>query len=96
MFSNEKRLYFNKKRKCYCCGKRRKLQLHHKIPKSQGGLDNPENVVYLCKECHEEFHEPTKKDFKSKTDRYYVKRLEYMRKSKLFPIKKNIDNSKNK
>jgi 5-methylcytosine-specific restriction endonuclease McrA len=32
------------------------LQLHHKIRRSQGGGDIPENLVWLCYECHTRLH----------------------------------------
>lgn len=32
------------------------LDLHHKIPVSQGGTDAPDNLVTWCRKCHKEWH----------------------------------------
>lgn len=32
------------------------LELHHIIPVSQGGMDNPENLITLCRDCHKAVH----------------------------------------
>jgi len=29
-------------------------EVHHIKPKSKGGLDNPDNLIYICTECHKE------------------------------------------
>ncbi|NVM01097.1 MAG: HNH endonuclease [Candidatus Helarchaeota archaeon] len=43
----------------YCKGKSkdRKLHCHHIIFREQGGSDNPENLIVLCKTCHLALHE---------------------------------------
>lgn len=42
---------------CQSCGKKHtKLQVHHIIFKSQCGSDRMDNLVTLCKECHEKIH----------------------------------------
>lgn len=33
------------------------LRLHHIIPVSRGGVNRPENLVYLCPNCHAMVHE---------------------------------------
>ncbi len=42
-----------------CCFCRRNIYdvstdetLHHKIPRRYGGLDNPENLITICSDCH--------------------------------------------
>ena len=46
----------------YCCQSRQKvehdkvLQVHHKVFRSQGGTDTPDNLVTLCRRCHEDLH----------------------------------------
>ena len=35
--------------------------IHHVLPKSLGGSDGPENLVGLCKKCHEKIHTGKKK-----------------------------------
>ena len=41
--------------KCAVCGKKIE-HFHHVSPRSKGGSDLPENVVGLCKGCHEDVH----------------------------------------
>lgn len=31
-------------------------QIHHKLPLSQGGTHDKENLIALCKECHSRIH----------------------------------------
>jgi len=40
--------------KCGVSGVR--LVAHHRIPRSQGGADSPENLMCLCENCHTEIH----------------------------------------
>jgi 5-methylcytosine-specific restriction endonuclease McrA len=39
------------------CGRTRFLEVHHKIPRQQGGNNQPENLVTLCGACHRLWHE---------------------------------------
>ncbi|MCK6508692.1 response regulator, partial [Myxococcota bacterium] len=32
------------------------LQVHHKVYRSQGGTDTPDNLVTICRKCHEDLH----------------------------------------
>ena len=44
---------------CYICGAKKPLDFvneHHKVPKSLGGTDAPDNKVNLCSGCHQETH----------------------------------------
>lgn len=41
------------KRKCQMCGKKSDLEVHHIKPKENGGGDNPENLITLCRACHD-------------------------------------------
>ena len=44
-------------RRCVGCGYTGdKLVLHHIVPTSLGGLDEPENIAILCYECHSKIH----------------------------------------
>ena len=36
------------------------LEVHHIEPVSEGGQDNPENLITLCKACHKERHRKLK------------------------------------
>ena len=42
---------------CVVCGSRRRLEVHHIMPRSKGGGDNKENLVTLCYKCHNEVEE---------------------------------------
>jgi len=39
------------------CNHTRYLQIHHKIPRSKGGSNEPDNLVCLCQACHKLIHE---------------------------------------
>lgn len=40
---------------CTVCG-RPADEVHHKIPRSKGGLNKPDNLTAVCNECHEKIH----------------------------------------
>lgn len=63
----EKKDYYNTKayvlhRDDYSCQSNRKvkhskkLQVHHKIFRSQGGTNTPSNLLTLCESCHDDLH----------------------------------------
>lgn len=33
------------------------FEVHHLVPKSQGGSDEPENLITLCRKCHRDYHD---------------------------------------
>jgi 5-methylcytosine-specific restriction endonuclease McrA len=39
------------------CNHTRFMEIHHIIPRSQGGANDPENLVTLCTSCHKLLHE---------------------------------------
>ena len=41
---------------CALCGNHDTLQIHHVIPRGQGGSDFPENLITLCSKCHAQAH----------------------------------------
>ena len=44
---------------CQCCkgaSKDKKLEVHHKIPKSEGGTDDVNNLIVVCSTCHKKIH----------------------------------------
>ena len=51
-----------------CKGKRKDthLEVHHIIFRSQGGTDNPDNLITLCSSCHKDLHDGKIKICKSK------------------------------
>lgn len=45
------------KRTCQHCGKTEtRLEVHHIKFRSQGGTDNPSNLITLCSKCHKDLH----------------------------------------
>jgi hypothetical protein len=38
---------------CYCCKTRLFLSDHHLKPRSEGGTDDPDNLVTVCRDCHD-------------------------------------------
>lgn len=41
---------------CELCELRTGVDPHHLTYRSQGGDDAPENLVWLCRECHDSIH----------------------------------------
>ena len=44
---------------CWLCDRRPGVHVHHRIHRSQGGGDVPENLVWLCGACHDHEHDIT-------------------------------------
>jgi len=38
--------------RAYGCGSSTLLEVHHIVPRSAGGLDEPWNCITLCQKCH--------------------------------------------
>jgi len=52
-----KRVYRRDNWECQGCGATGvELHAHHKIPRSVGGSDEPDNLITLCKGCHARLH----------------------------------------
>jgi len=45
--------------KCYLCGSKHNINVHHIIPRTRGGKDIASNLVPLCRECHRKAHNNT-------------------------------------
>ena len=45
---------------CEVC-KSQAVEIHHIIKKSQGGKDNVENLIAVCRSCHNKAHDETLK-----------------------------------
>lgn len=55
--------------KCFNCGwGEARCDLHHIKPQSKGGSDSPDNLTYLCPNCHRLAHTGKLKVFKSFLD----------------------------
>lgn len=58
--------------RCACCG-RTIEHYHHIVPRSKGGSDVPENIIGLCKDCHDRIHKGDK-DTKARLDKAGLKK----------------------
>ena len=38
--------------RCALCDSTRFLQIHHHVPRGQGGTNSPHNLITLCSDCH--------------------------------------------
>ncbi len=45
------------------CNHTQFLHIHHKIPRSQGGSNDPKNLICLCSACHQLIHEQKSASF---------------------------------
>ena len=59
--SKIRKAYLNENNICECekCGKRKSkssLDVHHIIPLGDGGINEFDNLIALCKRCHDEWH----------------------------------------
>jgi 5-methylcytosine-specific restriction endonuclease McrA len=41
---------------CDMCEMRVGVDSHHRVYRSRGGSDVPENLVWLCRPCHDDIH----------------------------------------
>lgn len=46
-----------KEKRCDICGIISSGDVHHIIPKSQGGSNQKSNIAYLCVGCHRKVHQ---------------------------------------
>jgi predicted HNH restriction endonuclease len=46
-----------KKGRCSICEKHGYINVHHLLPKSEGGSDHPSNLATVCLDCHAFLHE---------------------------------------
>ncbi len=62
---------------CFCCaGKTGDTSIHHLKPRSEGGTDEPSNLVPLCVECHDAVEGPEDGAWKRIQDRKSMLRRE--------------------
>lgn len=69
---------------CYFCGFSDYVELHHIIPKSMGGIDESDNLIFLCPNHHKTIH--TKKYFLQLTKGIYILVDAFDIKKKILPI----------
>ena len=65
-------IYAMQNGRCACCG-RPIEHFHHIVPRSKGGSDVPENIVGLCKDCHDKIHKGDK-DTRARLDKAGLKK----------------------
>ena len=51
-----KAVYARDHYRCALCDSPRGIQIHHVIPRSQGGGNQPDNLITLCMYCHAVIH----------------------------------------
>ena len=54
--STRKAVYRRDGWQCALCGCHDTLQIHHVVPRGEGGSDFPENLITLCSKCHAQAH----------------------------------------
>ena len=56
--TNEKRraVYARDGYRCALCDNTRYLQIHHVVPRGEGGSNRPDNLITLCSVCHAHVH----------------------------------------
>ena len=47
-----KKVYRRDGYRCALCDSTRYIQIHHIIPRGQGGTGHPHNLITLCSDCH--------------------------------------------
>ncbi|MBQ2637439.1 MAG: HNH endonuclease [Methanobrevibacter sp.] len=78
---------------CQICGKTEgKLEVHHIVFKKQGGSDRMDNLVCLCKDCHEKIHND-KLTFNKKVKSFkHASHMNIMRKKLVESLKLEFNN----
>ena len=75
-----------------CLKKDTKLQVHHIIYKSNGGSNSMDNLVTLCKHCHQKIHNENLKFDKKVKSFKHAAHMNIMRKQLIKRLKKEHDN----
>lgn len=47
------RIFARQRQRCAFCGRARQLDPHHVLKRSRGGPDHEDNIVGLCRVCHD-------------------------------------------
>lgn len=86
--------------RCRECNYYKHLEVHHIIPRSKGGTDDPNNLITLCQRCHRKkhgFREPihkkrkhTRRNKRKKFKKYLMKHHKEIR-VQTFPIQSMED-----
>jgi 5-methylcytosine-specific restriction endonuclease McrA len=86
--------------RCQECNFYKHLEVHHIVPRSKGGTDDPSNLVTLCQRCHAKKHgfahrenkrkRHTKRNHRKHFKRYINKHTDFVRETRI-PIKSMED-----
>lgn len=60
---DRKAIYRRDGYRCALCDSTRFLQIHHVVPRGQGGTDSPHNLICLCSDCHALAHGTNLRDW---------------------------------
>lgn len=50
--ATRKKVYRRDGFRCALCDSTRYLQIHHAVPRGEGGSNNMQNLITLCADCH--------------------------------------------
>ena len=53
--------------RCALCDSTKYLQIHHHVPRGQGGTNSPHNLITLCADCHALAHGTNLRDWQDVT-----------------------------
>lgn len=68
-----RRVYQRDSKRCILCGTNYPIEVAHYIPRSQCGLGIEQNLVCLCKNCHDEYDNGDKREEHGEDIRGYLK-----------------------
>lgn len=54
--ATRRRVYRRDGYRCALCDSTRFLQIHHHVPRGEGGGNSPHNLITLCSDCHAMCH----------------------------------------
>lgn len=58
--------------RCRWCGKRGKLEAHHDTPVDEGGTDDLDNLLTVCRGCHIAHHRAERERQRSESERAWA------------------------
>lgn len=70
--SVRKKVYRRDGYRCALCDSTKSLQVHHVIPRSEGGSNQLQNLICLCWKCHAVAHGTTMPDYPDYVTREYI------------------------
>lgn len=60
-------IYAREGYRCALCDSTKYLQVHHCVPRGQGGTNNVQNLICLCADCHALAHGTNLRDWQDVT-----------------------------